>query len=328
LQSLNGRDEPQPFQPIRFVIYGESIVSDWNNPVATTSRAICLALAELGHEVVFQEERRNRPTVDLLKARGYGPVRDFAKALPAVVYRTYEIPPPREQGVWLGREATTADVMIVLGDVPAEVIDGLRSLDLPFLVTLFEDPTESSSSEILLRALHDPQLSVPFGPAVAQEVVRNSDRTEPSTLLVAYDDADLAREVAAQIDDVNTRLVVAGTASLPEWEFVPEIALPKLYRSAMTVAVIGAGQGRGSEGRALLPLAHDCKVIAVEADGVLEVGNGLIRATPESMRTALEPSALDSKDANAFTLPKDYRALTIAQRLVEIPKRVDSPLLP
>src|SRR5262245_56829189 len=86
------RDQEASQRPLRIVFFGRSIVSDWENPPAATSRALLRALNELGHETRFLEQRSNQPTIDLLRARGSRPLREFAADFPDIVYRTYELP--------------------------------------------------------------------------------------------------------------------------------------------------------------------------------------------------------------------------------------------
>jgi DNA-binding IclR family transcriptional regulator len=64
-----------PLRALRFAIFGTSLVSDYGNPLATTVRAIMRALMARGHEVTFLEERRNQPTLALLRDRGAAPMR-------------------------------------------------------------------------------------------------------------------------------------------------------------------------------------------------------------------------------------------------------------
>ena len=46
-------------RPLRFVVFGGSIASDWGNPAATSTRAVLSAIARAGHEVTFLEQRGN-----------------------------------------------------------------------------------------------------------------------------------------------------------------------------------------------------------------------------------------------------------------------------
>ena len=316
---LNGREELSEFEPLRFLIFGASIVSDWGNPMATTSRAVARALTALGHEVVFLEQRRNAPTVGLLEHRGYGPVRDFTKRYPDVRYRTYDIPPPREQSVWLGREATTSDVMIVLADAPAEVKDGLEALDLPFVLSLIENLPASTSERLLLTGMHASEIGAEFGPAVIRGAESGSLPRSHRVLLVAYDDAPLARETAMALEAFAPRLALAGQADLADWLFVPELALPDLYRDADVVVVAGAGRERGSLARFLLPASLGAQVVAVEPEGVGDVAvEGLVVAAPASVAAAVERAGEPGAAPDQLTISEAHDAATIAERLVDV----------
>ena len=121
-------------RPLRFVFFGHSIVSDWRNPTAKSSRALLRAINQLGHETRFLEERGNRATVELLRARGSAPLREFAGDFPDIVYRTYELPKGLERTVWLAREIGDVDVVVALNDAPLELLDELAHVPLPRLV--------------------------------------------------------------------------------------------------------------------------------------------------------------------------------------------------
>ena len=127
---LNGADP----RPLRLVIFGESIVSDWDNPAATSWRALLRTLSAAGHDAVFLERRRNDAVVDLLRARGGDAMRAFGRAYPDVLNRTYDLPRGAERSVWFGREVSTADVAIVLDDAPAEIFEEIVAYDTPRLV--------------------------------------------------------------------------------------------------------------------------------------------------------------------------------------------------
>jgi hypothetical protein len=136
VNGLHDREISKPERPLRFVFFGRSIVSDWENPTAITSRAILRALNNLGHETRFLEERGNQPTVDLLRARGSAPLRAFTKEFPDIVYRTYELPRGIERTLWLARELGDVDAVVALNDAPPEVLDELSRVPLPRLVRI------------------------------------------------------------------------------------------------------------------------------------------------------------------------------------------------
>ena len=122
---------------MRFVFFGHSILSEWENPSAIFSRQLLRALNELGHETRFLEERGNRATVGLLQARGSAPLRDFARDFPDIVYRTYELPKGLERTVWLARELGDVDVAVALDDAPDELLVEFARVPLPRLARVF-----------------------------------------------------------------------------------------------------------------------------------------------------------------------------------------------
>ena len=101
-------------RPLRFIVFGESLVSDIGNPIATSARSILDALAGAGHEVTFLEERGNDACIRLLKLRGSRALRGFGARFPGIQHRTYDLPRGWERTVWVGREAGTADAVIAL----------------------------------------------------------------------------------------------------------------------------------------------------------------------------------------------------------------------
>jgi hypothetical protein len=136
------------------VFFGHSIVSDWQNPIAIFSRALLRAFNVLGHETRFLEERGNRATVALLQACGSGPLREFARDYPDIVYRTYKLPKGMERTVWLARELGDVDVAVALDDAPAELLAELARVPLPRLIRVILLTTDNPppfSPDILLR---------------------------------------------------------------------------------------------------------------------------------------------------------------------------------
>jgi hypothetical protein len=180
-------------RPLRFVFFGRSIVSDWENPTAHASRALLRSLNNLGHETRFLEQRGNQPTVDLLQAKGAGPLRAFSKQFPDIVYRTYELPNGTERTVWLAREVGDVDAVVALDDAPPEVLAELARVPLPRLVrvialtTTVEPPFEpdillgTDEMPLDLEALSDPTQAIMvarlFVSAVDEELKR---RRSPS----------------------------------------------------------------------------------------------------------------------------------------------------
>jgi hypothetical protein len=114
---------------LRLIWFGQSVISDWNNPIATTVRATMRALQNAGHMVTFLEPRNSLPFVSALAARGWAPYRDFQTQFPDLHYRTYDMPRRAERDVWLSREAALVDAVIVQSDAPSEIFEWLERLD-------------------------------------------------------------------------------------------------------------------------------------------------------------------------------------------------------
>jgi hypothetical protein len=114
---------------LRIIWFGQSVISDWNNPIATTVRATMRALQNAGHMVTFLEPRNSVPFVSALSALGWAPYRDFQAQFPDLHYRTYDMPRRAERDVWLSREAALVDAVIVQSDAPVEIFEWLERLD-------------------------------------------------------------------------------------------------------------------------------------------------------------------------------------------------------
>ncbi|MCC6944637.1 MAG: hypothetical protein IT335_08665 [Thermomicrobiales bacterium] len=134
-----------PDRELRIVIIGRSIRADWQNPRALTHRALVRALIDRGHDVVFLEERRNDAVIGQMKAEGSASVLAFDESHPDIRYRSYDPPLPRELGVWLGFESSTADLMILLLDAPPALPDVYARLQAPHVVRLHEVDGEDGS---------------------------------------------------------------------------------------------------------------------------------------------------------------------------------------
>jgi hypothetical protein len=256
----------------RFVFLGESIVSDWRNPLATTARAVMRALGELGFEATFLEPRRNRATVGLLNQRGAGPVRAFNAMWTDLQYRTIDLPARHEVGPWSGQFAATSGVVAVLEGIPEMVERGLGEFDGEGVDILIERPElEGDWGRTVLHRVGRSEEAIGFRPSVLPQVW---DGPRSGELLVAYDDAELAREVAEQVPDA--RRIVSGSADLPDWEYVPEIELPPVYGAAERVLVVDDGERSIAPARVWLPRANGAAAWGVapagEVDATVAIG--------------------------------------------------------
>ncbi len=236
----------------RFVFIGDSIVSDWRNPGATTSRAVLTALGKLGFEAVYLEPRRNGATVGLLSQRGAGPVRQFNSLRADLQYRTYDLPARRETRVWIGQFAATAGVIVALEGTPELLERGAMEFASEDVQILVERPELNDDwGRTVVQRFDREEESIGFRPAVMPQTWEG-DRS--GMVLVAYDDPELARTVAERVPEA--RRIVSGSAELPDWEFVPEIELPPIYGAAAEVLVVDGADRAFAPARVWLPRAN------------------------------------------------------------------------
>jgi hypothetical protein len=284
LKPDDGSDGPAP--GLRLVFYGLSIVSDWENPAATSHRAFLRALADRGNQVVFLEERRNAPTVGLLKQRGSGPLRAFDRHYPDIPYRTYDVPPRREMDIWLGREASAADAMIAFTGTPAPVLGAFERLDAVYTLKLVERDVDSDGM-MHRSGLHPPSTALPampYAPVVAIDRGGGEDR-DIDVLIAAYDHAELGAAAAAALPGAT--MLIAGSAAIPDVPFVPEVELPDWYRRAAVTVVVDHGDPSDVSVRALLPLASgSASVLLLRQDAAAE-GTPFITSTVEQLPGAV-----------------------------------------
>lgn len=256
-------DSPSPptiaVRPLRFVWFGESIVSDLGNPAATTSRALLRALGRLGHHAVFLEERGNRPTTELLRTHGAAPLRAFNREFPDIAYRTYDLPAGRERFVWLGRELSVADVVIVQDTTPASVIDVIRQGTAPHVVRVVQLTTERVppvDADLVVAPIGS-DAGQPLGPAIW---TGNPTHPPPKNgvIVVAYGDLPLATALAERLAPLAPALVSAGPPVTPGIRYVPEADLRARYADYAVAIVVGAGGQPLAAARALLPVSAGC----------------------------------------------------------------------
>ncbi len=237
---------PDP-RPIRIVWFGESVVSDWNNPVATTTRAVMRALGHSGHDVVFHERRNNAPMLEAMKARGSAMYRAFQTAYPDIRYRTYDLPKRNsERTVWMARETAIAEAVIVQDSAPDEVLQWLDRFSSPKIVTVYQRTSTGRKSpeprtDLVLSPMLDDDACY-FGPAVlAEPRITSSPRGE--TLTVAY------CELSCRVSDA----VSAGPGN-SHLEFTPEALLAGRYSTFERVTVVDDDLSPFAIARAYIPL--------------------------------------------------------------------------
>ena len=119
---------------MRFALFYQSVISDWNHGNAHFLRGLMRALQALGHEVVCYEQVDNWSLRHLLK-EAPDAIRRFEAAFPDLRYARYAVGPGLER--WLRERLAGVDVAIVHEWNEPEVIDlvgrlcgrlGVRSL--------------------------------------------------------------------------------------------------------------------------------------------------------------------------------------------------------
>lgn len=247
---------------IRFVALGGSIVSDWDNPVATSVRAVLNAIAAAGHEVTFLEQRGNPSLSALLANRGSRAYKGFTERYPRIQLRTYDLPRGWQRTVWFGSEIGTADAVIALPGTPAELLPEIAASPLRHIVQLIDESfsIEHPGLRLVRAGTATDKNDLAFGPAVEHGQVDYPDRSE-RPLLVAYDDTDEANHLAAELAEYDPVQIVTGTADLPAWSYIPEIELPDWYARHRFAIVSGAGDSAWADARRLLPRGYGCATL-------------------------------------------------------------------
>jgi hypothetical protein len=282
--SLNGYHATDPAAPLRLVWFGRSVISDWNNPVATTVRATMEALRLSGHSVLFLEPRNNEPLVSALAARGSAMYRDFQRVYPSLRYRTYDMPRRAERDVWLSREAALVDAVIVQSDAPAEVFEWLgRIRDSPMVrVQIALD--ESAGHFDLFDVVLSPAgvgVGERFEPAVLPGDPSGGDRT--SAIVAVYSDVDSAR--LRGLPGFEAAEIVASGAGAPEnLPFVSEAALSERYKQVARALVVDADRSAFAAARSMLPAANNVETLRFSADSTVEPVEAVVDAREQSAR--------------------------------------------
>jgi hypothetical protein len=245
---------------MRIVVFGSSIVSDLGNPIATSTRPILARMIELGHDVVFLEERNNPWLVGLLKTRGLTSVHAFAAAHPMIQHRTYEIPRGLQWTVQFAQHVGTTDAIIALPGAPEPVFDQIGSFRSTSVVRgVFRGPA-STDAEVFIGPVGQYGNGAVFGPAVAQRPP--SHETRSGMAVVAYD-AAIGAAAADALSGLNPLLVDQTAENLRGWSYLPETVLPSWFDHRAFVVIAGDWRDPMNWARLLLPMASGCRVAAV-----------------------------------------------------------------
>jgi hypothetical protein len=249
---------------LHFVFIGKSIASGWNNPAATSHRSFLTALGERGHQARFLEMRLNEAVMGLLERRGASALKAFDSAYPSIAYRTYDLPPMRELDVWLGREAATADVLVVLEGAPDVVAEGLARLDAAHVLRLREERADEEHRgwHSILTAI-DVEARMPYAP-VLPNVTSIGAAKYIDTLLITFGDEPLTRAVAERLP--NATRLAAGDVTPDGFESIQDLDLAQWYARSDTVVVVDPLAERDGASRAALPAAYGARCILVAND--------------------------------------------------------------
>lgn len=260
--SLNGHHAPDPPAALRLTWFGQSVISDWTNPIATTVRATMRALQNAGHQVVFLEPRNSEPLVSALAARGSAMYRDFLRFFPDLHYRTYDMPRRAERDVWLSREAALVDAVIIQSDAPAEIFEWLERVpDSPMVRVLIA--LDASVERLDLFDLVLSPASVGVGERFEPAVLEGPPVEDPraGTIVAAYSEFDPAALAGIAAD------IVAVGAAADVLPFVSEAALSERYQSTEKVIVVDGDQSPFAAARAMLPVAAGAETVRLDEAG-------------------------------------------------------------
>lgn len=232
--------------PLRLTWFGASVISDWNNPIATTVRATMRALSQAGHQVVFLEPRNSRPFVEALAARGWAPYRDFQAHFADLRYRTYDMPRRSERDVWLSREAALVDAVIVQSDAPDGIFEWLERVpDAPMLRIFLPIDGAQPPVDAFDLVLSPEQ----FGPAVEIAPI-DEFNNRSGTLVTMYSVGDLGA-----LEREANQIVASGPDTPAGLWFIPEASLPEFYRDFERIVVVDDDDSRFAAARAMLAAA-------------------------------------------------------------------------
>lgn len=252
---------------LRLVVYSQSIISDIGNPRATTVRAMCQAFVDAGHDVTHLEERANPFLQEMLRLRGYAPMRVFNERYPLVRYRQYTVTGGWERVIWFGREIGTADAVVTYPGVSDAVINEISALSSPRIVPFW---TDASGEERDLLPLW-------FEPAVLS---RPGEAPRDEELVVAYD------STLTVADGLIPRMSL-GRLTAQGWTTTSEIQAEARYMRARTVFMSEDLASGSSLARVLLPVANGATVRLVDRNSAVtrditkvpDANNAQVRAT-------------------------------------------------
>ncbi|CAN5766410.1 hypothetical protein BH23CHL5_BH23CHL5_04990 [soil metagenome] len=298
---------------MRFVCFGASIVSEIGNPKATSSRAFLSSLAHRGHQVVFLEKRLNSHFVRTLHIHGTRGLAEYDRNFPEVPYRTYDIPSARELEVWLGRESSTADALILLQGTPQAILDGVSKLNAPHLVRLSENIAPDGTSTLIASGGSSERLPpIQFAPAVIAAETGSLHRPVQH-LVVLYDQSGLDDKVAEMLPNAMVLSVCGDGAS--EYQRVTEAELPEWYSRTRVVVILDEAGPGVDQSRYLLPAANGARAVLVNTHGSGDAASPFRTSSPEELLLALD---LVAGDAGCLADGTELSEFLAMSRAIEI----------
>lgn len=278
-------------RPLRFAVFGGSVVSEWENPAATTVRLVLTELVRQGHDAAFYEPRNNPTMRAMLRARGAEGLRAFGSRWPDVHYRSIDLPLDRDLDVWLAsqlaRLVATSDVVIVLDTAPEVIRAGIARMSNPRLVRVlfraqdveFPDAAQYTFVAEPLGVRPDegptsPGGTLTLGPVTspAAWVTARPGRDPKSIALLAYEEPDhgtLSALVGHLTSSgyVITKRLALGPWADDDWERVVESDLDAVLESTGAAVVLPGGSDAHSrllaQGRAFVTLALGLPTLAL-----------------------------------------------------------------
>jgi hypothetical protein len=281
--SLNGHHPADTPAALRLVWFGQSVISDWNNPIATTVRATMRALHQTGHTVTFLEPRNNQPLVSALAARGSSMYRDFQRLFPDLHYRTYDMPRRAERDVWLSREAALVDAVIIQSDAPVEVFEWLERLpEAPMTRVLIALDEAAQPLDLFDLVLSPATVGIGerFEPAVLPEAQHTAEPRD-GIVVTVYSDVEPAF-LESLVAGERAEVFATGAGAPHDLPFVSEVAIAERYATAEKVLVVDVDTAPFAAARTMLPVAAGAETVRVNGPGLLEPVNTFVDAREQS----------------------------------------------
>ena len=188
IAATNGAHPKEPDR-MRWLWLGGSIVSDRDNPLVPTHRAVIRALQQLGQDVEYLEPADHAAFRDRLVDEGSGFHRAFLAEFPDIRYRRYDMPRSFERDVWLSREAALVDVLVVESGAPDAVFSWLERVDEASLVrllvaesmhidgSLFDLILAPDSDDLRYASVDSPESASSLARSLIQAVERQRSRS-------------------------------------------------------------------------------------------------------------------------------------------------------